>query len=157
MEFIIIGLDPGSTVGYAILDLNGNLVDINSFKGSLDKTVELVTKKGKIVIVGTDVSHIPKFIEKFSAKISARVIKPEKDLGYLQKRKITKEFLKNKNLKVKNKHEMDALASAIFAYKNFKGLFNKIDNEIKNEEISSKVKKLVLVEQIPIKKALCRL
>ncbi len=52
---------------------------------------------------------------------------------------------------------MDALASALFAYKSFKGLFNKIDNEIKDEIISSKVKKLVLVEQIPIKKALSKL
>jgi len=59
--------------------------------------------------------------------------------------------------KLKNKHEMDALASALFAYKSFKGLFNKIDNEVKNEEISNKVKKLVLTEEINIKKALSKL
>ncbi len=157
MEFLITGLDPGSTVGYAIIDLNGCLLEVSSFKGGLDQAIKKVCNKGKVIIVGTDVRNSPKFIEKFAAKVNAKIIVPEKDLLYIQKKRITKEYLKNKNLKLKNKHEMDALASALFAYKSFKGLFNKIDNEIHNEEISSKVKKLVLVEQIPIKKALSKL
>ncbi|MEK6951704.1 MAG: DUF460 domain-containing protein [Nanoarchaeota archaeon] len=162
MEFLIVGLDPGATVGYAILNLDGGLVDVNSFKGSLDQAVKIISNKGKVIIIGTDVMNTPKFIQKFSARINAKVIVPERDLLYIQKKKLTKKYLKDKDLKLKNKHEMDALASALFAYKSFKGLFNKIDNEIsllgkKSEEISSKVKKLVLVEQIPIKKALNKL
>ncbi|MBI2499677.1 DUF460 domain-containing protein [Candidatus Woesearchaeota archaeon] len=157
MESLIVGLDPGATVGYAILDLNGGLIDVGSFKGSLDQAVKIISNKGKVIIIGTDVMNTPKFIQKFSARINAKVIVPERDLLYIQKKKMTKEYLKEKELKLKNKHEMDALASALFAYKSFKGLFNKIDNEINNEEISNRVKKLVLVEQIPIKKALSKL
>lgn len=168
MEFLIVGLDPGATVGYAILDLDGGLVEVNSFKGNLDQAVKIISNKGKVIIIGTDVMNTPKFIQKFSARINAKVIVPERDLLYIRKKKLTKEYLKDKELKLKNKHEMDALASALFAYKSFKGLFNKIDNEIslflgrkalgkESEEVSSKVKKLVLVEQIPIKKALSRL
>ena len=157
MEFVIVGLDPGATVGYAVLDLNGSLIEVSSFKGSLDQAVKIISNKGRVLVVGTDVKNSPKFIEKFSAKTNAKIIIPERDLLYIQKKKMTKEYLKEKEIKLKNKHEMDALASALFAYKSFKGLFNKIDNEVKNEEISNKVKKLVLTEEINIKKALSKL
>jgi len=156
MEFLIVGLDPGATVGYAILDLNGGLIEVSSFKGNLDQAVKIISNKGKVIIIGTDVMNTPKFIHKFSARINAKIIVPERDLLYIQKKKMTKEYLKEKEIKLKNKHEMDALASALFAYKSFKGLFNKIDNEIENEELSSKVKKLVLTEEIPIKTALSK-
>ncbi|MEK6934709.1 MAG: DUF460 domain-containing protein, partial [Nanoarchaeota archaeon] len=154
MESIIVGLDPGSIVGYAFLDLYGNLIDVGSLRGKLDDIVRKVSENGKAIIVGTDVNRVPKFIGKFSAKMNSKIISPNNDLLHIQKKRVTKEYLKFKNIKLKNKHEMDALASAIFAFKAYKKLFNKIDNEIKNEEISNKVKELVLVRQIPIKNAL---
>ncbi len=154
MESIIVGLDPGSIVGYAFLDLYGNLIDVGSLRGKLDDIVRKVSENGKAIIVGTDVNRVPKFIGKFSAKMNSKIISPNNNLLHIQKKRVTKEYLKFKNIKLKNKHEMDALASAIFAFKAYKKLFNKIDNEIKNEEISNKVKELVLVRQIPIKNAL---
>ena len=57
---------------------------------------------------------------------------------------------------MKNRHELDALAAALIAWKSFKNLFNKIENEIMDERISEEVKKVVVVENIPIKRALDR-
>lgn len=31
-ELLIVGIDPGTTVGYAILDIEGNLLILNSSK-----------------------------------------------------------------------------------------------------------------------------
>jgi len=154
MDGYIIGLDPGSKIGYAVLDLDGNLVEVDSFKGDLDNTVKRISKYGKILLVGTDVMKIPKFVRKVSSQFGAKIISPEYDLLFYEKRKKTKEYLKKLDIKLKDKHQMDALAAALIAYRRVGGLFNKIDNEIKDESISREVKKIVLDEGISIKHAL---
>ncbi len=154
MEHYILGLDSGATIGYALLDLDGNLVAIDSFKGTLSETIAKVSMYGKILIIGTDVSKISKFVEKFASKVSAIVVSPDHDLHYNEKRKKTKEYLKKYNLKLKDKHQMDALSAALIAYRHFNTLFNKINNEISDKSLLDEVKKEILINNIPIKKAL---
>jgi len=154
MNGYIIGLDPGSKIGYAVLDLDGNLIEVDSFKGDLDNTVKRISKYGKILLVGTDVMKVPKFVRKVSSQFGAKIISPEYDLLFYEKRKKTKEYLKKIDVKLKDKHQMDALAAALIAYRQVNGLFNKIDNEIEDKRLSMEVKKIVLIEDIPIKHAL---
>ncbi|MEK6922835.1 MAG: DUF460 domain-containing protein [Nanoarchaeota archaeon] len=154
MNGYIIGLDPGSKVGYAVLDLEGNLIEVDSFKGGIDRTISEIHKHGKVLLIGTDVMRVPKFVKKVSSQLGARVIAPEYDLLYCEKKKKTNRYLRKINIKLKDRHQLAALAAALIAYRQVKGLFNKIDNEIKDESVSSKVKSLVLIENIPIKHAL---
>src|SRR3989344_5117596 len=128
MNGYFVGLDPGSTIGYAVLDLDGNVISIDSFKGSFADTIRAVTKYGKVLAVGTDVKKVPKFVEKFASKVGAKVIAPNYDLLYYEKLKKTKEYMKKNKIKLSDRHQMDALASALVAYKHFMVLFNKIDN-----------------------------
>ncbi|MFH1592141.1 MAG: DUF460 domain-containing protein [Candidatus Woesearchaeota archaeon] len=154
MDGYIMGLDPGSKIGYAVLDLDGNLIDVNSFKGDLDMVIKELSRYGKILIVGTDVMKVPKSVKKVATQLGAKVISPKYDLFFYEKRKKTKEYLKKREIKLKDKHQRDALAAALVAFRQVNGLFNRIDNEIKDEEVSKEVKKLVILEDIPIKHAL---
>ena len=153
MDCYIAGLDPGSTVGIALLDLDGNLVHVDSFKGDLYEAIKRATQFGKILVVGTDVCKVPRFVEKFAIKVGARIVVPDYDLLFHEKRKKTKEFLKNLDIKLKDKHQMDALAAALIAFRQYNGLFSKIDSKV-GVNMSRKIRELVLVEDIPIRKAL---
>ncbi len=158
MESLILGLDPGSTIGYAVLDLDGRLVKIESLRNcDLNKAVSKINKLGKIIVVGTDVNPVPKFVDKVASNFGAKVIEPKDDLQLKYKHKVTKEFLKDKKIKIKNKHELDALAAALIAFKHYQPLFNKIDNhlnQINKNYLNKKIKNSVLIKEIPIKKAI---
>ncbi len=153
MDYYIAGLDPGTTIGFALLDLNGHLVAVDSFKGTIDDVFSLASRYGKIIIVGTDVSKVPKTLEKFASRIGALLISPDYDLMHYEKRKKAKNFLKRYDLKLKDKHQQDALAAALIAYRHFSSLFNKIHNEFSDEEITYAVKKEILLHNTSIKKA----
>ena len=141
-RLIIAGIDPGTTLGYAVLDINKNLIKVTSSKQlDLNRLIYNITSYGKVIAVGTDKKKVPSFVEKFAAKTGAKIVSPREDLKVIDK----KDFTENYNLK--NNHERDALASALFAWKELRILLKKIDNYLKNhkkERHSDKVKELVL-------------
>lgn len=90
-KLLIAGIDPGTTLGYALLDLNGNVVKINSSKQLDMSTLILeIIKEGKVIVIGTDKAKAPKFVEKTAAKIGARLIIPREDLTVEEKEKSQK-------------------------------------------------------------------
>ncbi len=158
-ELIIAGIDPGTTTSYALLDLKGNLIKINSYRNiPLSSIIKETIPFGDIIIVGADVNPVPNFVERYASSVGAKLIIPNHKLFSKEKRKLVEQFIKEKEIKIKfNKHEIDALASAIYSLKRLKALFLKIDRylkEINNIEISNKVKKKVLLEDINIKNAI---
>ncbi|MEK6937048.1 MAG: DUF460 domain-containing protein [Nanoarchaeota archaeon] len=158
MESLILGIDPGSTIGFAVLDLDGKLIKLESLRNcDLNKAVSKINGLGKIIAVGTDVKPVPKFVGKFASNFGAKVIEPKDDLQFKYKQKVTKEFLKDKKVRIKNKHEMDALAAALFAFKHYQPLFNKINNhlnQINKGYLNKEIKNSVLRKEIPIKRAI---
>src|SRR3989344_8660331 len=111
-EPLILGIDPGTTVGYALLDINGNVLAVKSKKGiSLGALIFFVIKYGQPLVVGTDVKPAPSFVRSFSSKLGATLIEPDYSLKVSEKRALTRGFT------VHNMHEMDSLACALYAYK----------------------------------------
>lgn len=157
-KFTILGFDPGATKGYAVLDLNGNILDLQSIKNpSSRESVNIVIKLGKPLIVGSDVKPAPKSVAVFASNLGARLNVPHKNLNNFEKDRIIKNYLKNTNYKVKDKHQRDALLAAVMAHKKCKKLFNKIDNKLKNinkEYLSDSLKHKVLKDNMPIKKVI---
>jgi len=151
-HLIIIGIDPGTTTAFSILDVNGNLLKIASYKNlGLSALISIVMPYGNIMLVGTDKKNCPNFIENFAVKTGARIVTPKQDLLVSEK----KELLKG--IKTKNNHELDSLASAIFAYNEFHPLFKKIDIFLKKNNkvyLSNKIKKIVLTKELSIRDAL---
>jgi len=151
-NLLIVGIDPGTTTAFSILDVDGNLLKIASYKNlGLSALISIIMPYGDIILVGTDKKNCPKFIENFAVKIGARIITPKQDLLVSEKKELIN------RIKTKNSHEADSLASATFAYKEFYPLFKKIDIFLKKNNkvyLSNKIKKIVLTKELSIRDSL---
>ena len=145
-KLLILGIDPGTTLGYAILDINGAILDVGSSKLFSKKSlIDQIIGFGKPVVIGCDKSAVPKYVEKISNSLGTRLISPKEDLLILDKRGITNEF------NFRNDHERDALASALFAFRELRPLLTKIDNVLEKTNqsyISNAVKELIIRHNI---------
>ncbi|MEO2154201.1 MAG: DUF460 domain-containing protein, partial [Nanoarchaeota archaeon] len=107
MEYLIVGVDPGTTTALAALDLKGNLVFTWSKKNTTEQEViNKIIEYGQPIVFATDKSKIPSFIKKLSDRFLVDVFAPKKDLNVNFKKQLVKEF----GFKVDNIHELDALA-----------------------------------------------
>ena len=151
-KLIIAGIDPGTTLGYAALDFEGNIIRIDSEKnldmGSLiSKLIEL----GKPLLVASDREYNPEFVNKLAVKLGARVISPDYDLKVNEKRELVREF------ETGNQHEIDALASAFFALKKISPLLKKINifvEHYKKENIKQQLIEFVVGKGLNIRDAI---
>ena len=151
-DLLIVGVDPGVNLGYALLSISGDVLEYGCFKNvGLNNFVKFLIKKGRVVIIGTDRKNVPKFIGKLGAVLNVKVVYPEEDLLVKEKMKLIKGF------KVSNKHERDALAIGVFTFKRIRKLMSKVDLYLERKEkneFSGSVKKLVLKEDINLDRAL---
>ncbi len=150
-KLLIAGIDPGTTTGYAVLDIEGNIIDLNSSKQlDLKKLISKTLDFGKVVLVGTDKAKVPGLVEAFATKLGARIISPQEDIKVHEKRKMTDNF------NFRDEHQGDALASALFAYKEMKALLDKIDffvEDAKKHGIKDRIKEIVITKKMSIKNA----
>lgn len=158
-KLLIAGIDPGTVGAYALLDLDGNIVDIASGRDfNQSKITYEMTKHGKIFLIGCDVYQCPALTARIASSIGARVINPDHDLKYLEKIKIVDDFLKTQNnfVKLENKHEKDALAAALYGLKRIRSLLKKIDDHLEQNDkqyLVDEIKRKVLLDNVPIAKA----
>lgn len=149
---LIVGIDPGTTVGYAILDTTGKLIESSSSKElSLDALTSKISSIGAVLIVGCDKAKVPDFVASFATKTGAKVICPDEDLLVEEKRKLAQQMSRQ------NSHEMDAIASAIFAWKNIEPLFKRIDTTLvraQKTHLAQEVKSIVIKKNLGIKNAI---
>jgi predicted RNase H-like nuclease (RuvC/YqgF family) len=126
---IIVGIDPGTTLGFAVIDTTGAVVKVGSAKElSLSTLIHILTDYGRIVAVGCDKSNVPSFVERFATKTGSKVIAPKTDLMVSEKRELAGPT------KVQDSHQMDALASAFFALRKLKALIRKVRLVVKKEK-----------------------
>ena len=158
-KLLIAGIDPGTVGAYALLDLDGAIIDISSGRNfSHNKIVSEITKHGKVFLISSDVYPCPLLSGKIARSIGARIISPDHNLSYIEKIKIVDKFLKTKKefIKLENKHEKDALAAALYGLRRINGLLKKIEDYLEQnnlKHLDEKVKRKVLIENIPIVKA----
>lgn len=93
---IIVGFDPGLTVGLAILDLNGNLLFLDSFKEiSKSEIITKIMELGRAILIATDVENPPKAVKKLASSLNAKIFSPKSDISVSYKNEIVTDFLKN--------------------------------------------------------------
>lgn len=153
-RLLIAGVDPGTTLGYALLDIEGNIVKLKSSKQlDLNTLISEIISYGIPIFIGTDRKDIPGFIGKLGRKLGARIITSEKDMPVGYKKTITKEFEKQ----YKDEHQRDALAGALYALRQIKSLLEKIERFVREnhkEGLKDELITLVLKNEISIKLAL---
>ncbi len=151
-QLLIVGIDPGTTIGYSILNIDGSLIKVDSSKQlNLSLLINEIMKHGKVVIVASDVSPPSNFVSLFASKFGAKLIHPREDMKVKEKKELTQ------NYEFKNRHERDSLASALFAHKESFSLLNKLNNFItKNnkQEIANELKEIVIKKGLSIRESL---
>lgn len=145
---IIVGFDPGLTVGLAILDLNGNLLFLGSFKEiSKSEIINIIMKFGRAILIATDVENSPKAVKKLATSLNSKIFAPKNDISVSYKNELVNNFLKSNgdflsentanisNVSV-DAHKRDSLSAAILAYKNYENKLNQLERKFLEAKIN---------------------
>lgn len=130
---IIVGYDPGTTAALAIIDTKGEILFLKS-KRSFKKgeMIDTITDMGKPLLVAGDRRPIPKSVEKMARSLGCRPFYPKKSLSVSEKKWIVRKFKDD----IKDNHEKDALASALFAFKYYSNLFKRTHDVLESQGLS---------------------
>ncbi len=134
-DFLIVGFDPGNTVGVSIISFDGSVKKVFSYRNvSLSKVIVDILDFGFPIIVSTDKKVVPKKVRFLSSKLNLKIVNPNFDLNFGFKKKIINNFFNSFDKKVKfsNSHEFDSFSAAVFAFNKFKSLFLKIERHLKD-------------------------
>ncbi|MBN2488422.1 MAG: DUF460 domain-containing protein [Methanosarcinaceae archaeon] len=138
-KFTIVGIDPGTTVGIAILSLEGDLLFLKSFRGmSHDDVVRTIAEYGKPVIVATDVTPTPAAVEKIRRRFNAVIGTPGSQMLSEEKISLARPF------GYANDHERDALAAALYSFKSYKNIFSRIEKKAPGNADLDRIKMYVI-------------
>ncbi len=123
-RFTIVGIDPGTTVGIAVLSLDGDLLYLKSFRGiAPDKVVKLIAEYGKPALVASDVTPMPVSVEKIRRSFNAVPVSPGIEVSAEEK------IVLGKTFGYSNDHERDALTAALLTYRSYKNIFTRIEKK----------------------------
>ncbi len=123
-DYIIVGVDPGTTTAVAILDLDGKLVEVSSSRvSSIPEIIEHISESGRPVVIATDVVPPPSAVEKIKRAFNAVLFTPNERIPVEEKVRLAKP------LGYGNDHERDALAAAVKAFNTYKNKFAQIDKK----------------------------
>lgn len=143
-QYLIVGVDPGTTKGVSVLSLDGTLLDLTSSKQlSHNECIRRISRYGLPLVVATDVTPVPGFVEKIASAFGAKVYKPTVPLSIREKMDLVSDV----EAKVEDDHQRDALAAAIKAYKSYSSKFCQIDSYLQEHgltRLSDRVKAMVI-------------
>jgi predicted RNase H-like nuclease (RuvC/YqgF family) len=120
-RYLIVGIDPGTTTAFAALDLDGNLLHLQSSRQmNMGDVIESLYKVGKPLIIASDVQDMPFSVEKIRRAFSAIAYTPKQDVSVETKLELTSPFSYG------NDHERDALSAALDAYRQYRHKFQNL-------------------------------
>ncbi len=120
-DHVVVGIDPGTTTAVALLDLDGDVLDVRSTRtADTAAVIEWIIEHGRPVLVAADVEPMPETVEKIRRSFDAGAWVPERDLPVDEKLHRTREQAHD------NDHERDALAAALFAFDDHEDQFERI-------------------------------
>jgi predicted RNase H-like nuclease (RuvC/YqgF family) len=124
-RYLIVGIDPGTTTAIAALDLDGNLLHLQSSRQmTMGDVIEAMYKVGKPLIIASDVQEMPYTVEKIRRSFSAVAYTPKQDMSVETKMERTSPF------QYANDHERDALSAALDAYRQYRHKFQNLIKRI---------------------------
>lgn len=134
---LIVGIDPGTSVGMAVLDVDGNILGVESRRNiTLDETITALSKYGKTTVIASDKAIAPAAVSKLASLLGARVYTPDYDLPVEKKRQLCSKR------KTQNDHERDSLSAALYAYYHFQNKIRRVGRQIDTEKEAIKARVL---------------
>ncbi|MEM4599228.1 MAG: DUF460 domain-containing protein [Candidatus Methanomethylicaceae archaeon] len=147
-RYLIIGIDPGTVCGIAILDLNGRILHLSSGRNmTRGQITRIIISLGRALIFASDVNPPPFMITKLAASHNALIFYPENSLKVEEKTELVEKVISEQNIKVKNSHQFDALAAALKAFLFYKNKLEQCVSHVKELGIQvdlEEVKALVI-------------
>ncbi|ADG90473.1 DUF460 domain-containing protein [Thermosphaera aggregans] len=132
---LIMGIDPGMTVGVALIDLEGRPVFTKSWR-TIDRyeIISAISSYGKVVVIATDVSNPPELVKKIGSLLGAIVYAPERDITVDEKNKIISELRETYDFTIEDSHVRDALVAALKAYRHYLNTILEVKSKLRNIE-----------------------
>lgn len=123
---LIVGIDPGMSVGLAVLDLRGELLALKTMRrASRSQIIEEILNYGYPVIIATDVNPPPKSVIRIANMFDAKLVVSKYEMKMEEKKKIVSDYEEKKGIRVESSHERDSLAAALKVYYKAKNLIEK--------------------------------
>jgi predicted RNase H-like nuclease (RuvC/YqgF family) len=140
--YLIVGVDPGKTIGVACLNLKGNLMASGHYPNeSLESVINEIKKVGTPVIVAGDKSNPSELVRKVNSSFNAHLFSPKREFTMELKRRI------GRSATLTNQHECDAYAAALSAYNHYSNKFKQIDHMgVAEESEREKIKRQVVTK-----------
>lgn len=118
MEYVIVGVDPGQNLGYALISLDGRTVCSGSIKGGSLSSFISMLQRYTPVIVATDVKKPSSKVKKIASALGVKVFKLNRNLTLEEKCRASA---------FSDPHERDAYAAARKAYNHYLNTFRRIE------------------------------
>lgn len=124
-DYIIVGIDPGTTTAVAVLTLFGELRKLHSSRTiSIPEVIEIIAEEGRPLIIASDVFPTPNAVEKIRRAFNAVLGTPLDMIATEDKIEFAK------NYEYSNAHERDAIAAAVSVYRKNRNKFEQIKRKI---------------------------
>jgi predicted RNase H-like nuclease (RuvC/YqgF family) len=145
-DYIIVGIDPGTTTAIAVLTLLGELRMLHSSRTiSIAEVIEMIAQEGRPLIIATDVFPTPNAVEKIRRAFNAVLGSPDDIITTEDKIEFAKPF------GYSNPHERDAIAAAASVYRKNKNKFEQIKKKIpKGVDADEAIAKVVRGKSVDI-------
>ncbi len=134
---LIVGIDPGTSVGLAFLDIDGVVLNVKSSRNfAIEDIIMEIAAAGRAAVVATDKAISPPVVTKVASIMGARLFTPDYDLLVEKKRELAGRW------PTQNDHERDSLAAAVYAYYNFQNKIRRIERQVLDELEKTKARVL---------------
>ncbi len=131
---VILGLDPGLTVGMAVVDLDGNLLEVASSRNfSISDILSFAMKYEDVLAVACDVVPAPRLVERVASSLDSILFAPSHPLSLSEKLRLIDEKFSREAYS--NAHERDALAAAVKAFNSYRNKAEHIDKKLEEAHL----------------------
>ncbi len=120
-KYLIVGIDPGATVGVAMLGLDGGIVALRSTREGIGDAVRIIEKFGTPSLVACDATPSPQGAQKAASLFSCLLFVPSHNMREQDK------GLLSRGTGVANAHERDAYCAALVAWRAYQNKLRQID------------------------------
>ena len=120
-DYIIVGVDPGTTTAIAVLTLDGELRMLHSSRTiSIPEVIEKIAEQGRPLVIASDVFPTPNAVEKIRRAFNAVSSSPQEVLSAQSKIEFATPY------GYSNNHERDALSAAVSFFRKNKNKLEQI-------------------------------
>jgi len=131
---LIVGVDPGTTLGLAALDLEGHLLMLTSGRNlSRNDVVNILLGIGVPVLMASDRVIAPHLVSELASSLGIRTFLPSQEVAAQEKKRVVEEASSRFETYAVDEHQTAALYAALKAHAHFKNLFQEVEDAVQDE------------------------